>query len=105
LEYFLQDRDDSLTPIIAGLFTILFTRLQGRIRSARMALDGIVLYTPLVGARLSEVWEALIGVGLFPAAHRPERVDRINLGWGGYVDEDGKKIDSCLKRGSEAQTC
>lgn len=46
---------------MAGLFTLLFTRLLGRVRGATLALVGIGLYTRLVGAGLSVVRAALMG--------------------------------------------
>jgi len=38
--------------IVAGLFTLLFTRLLGRVKGVILALVGIVLYTLLGGAML-----------------------------------------------------
>ena len=52
--------------IVAGLFTLLFTRLLGRVKGAILALAGILLYTLLVGAGPSVVRAALMGcLGLF----------------------------------------
>ena len=47
--------------IVAGLFTLMFTRLLGRVKGAILALVGIVLYTLLVGAGPSVVRAALMG--------------------------------------------
>jgi competence protein ComEC len=46
---------------VAGLFTLLFTRLLGRVKGAILALVGIMLYTLLVGAGPSVVRAALMG--------------------------------------------
>jgi competence protein ComEC len=47
--------------IVVGLFTLLFTRLLGRVKGAILAIVGILLYTLLVGAGPSVVRAALMG--------------------------------------------
>ena len=47
--------------ILAGLFTMLFSRLLGRWRGAAVAVLGIAFYTLLVGAGPSVVRAAVMG--------------------------------------------
>jgi len=47
--------------ILAGLFTLFFSRLLGRWRGAAVAALGIAFYTVLVGAGASVVRAALMG--------------------------------------------
>jgi competence protein ComEC len=48
--------------IIAGMFTLLFSRLLGRYKGAIAAALGIILYTMLVGANPAVVRAALLGL-------------------------------------------
>lgn len=59
--------------IVAGLFTLLFTRLLGRVKGAILALIGILLYTLLVGAGPSVVRAALMGGLVLFAYHTGRR--------------------------------
>ncbi len=48
--------------IIAGLFTMVFSRILGRYRGALAAAVGIILYTLLVGANAAVVRAAILGL-------------------------------------------
>ncbi len=48
--------------IIAGLFTLVFSRLLGRYKGAIAAAIGIILYTLLVGANAAVVRAAILGL-------------------------------------------